>query len=661
MNEAAQVLIGGLSLGAVYFLLGAGVSLVFGQSRIVNFAHGQFLVISGFTTWAIARSGVPLLVALVVGVLVVALLAVVMERFVLRHVIESPFTAFLVSLGLFLILEQGVIDIWGGTPEQVSSPVSGSWALGGINIPKTTPVMIGSAIVIGAVLAFTVRRSRMGRMIRASAEDAFASRYSGINVSMIRSVAFAFGSGVAGLAGVLLALEYPIAPYSGETYLITGFVIALIGGLGSLAGAAVGGVVLALAETIGQAYGAGEWVSAISLGLLVLVLIIRPGGLFSRFSGAIAEAQTVLVGTTRRLGSGPVRSVAVVAGFSVLLFVLPLVGLGTSTLSILEVALIFGIVAYSVALLYRLTGLLSFGSGAFMGIGAFTSAIFVGSWHWDFWLSLMATLATCAVLGALTGLLLSRTRGLYFLIVTFALADGAALIEQNLSVTGGASGMTITSNFGSIFGITFGSGESIYYLSATVLAVVVVAVWLICRSKFGQRAQTLRENEKLAASLGVGPLPYIVIAFTVSAVIAGMGGVLYLYQDLAISPSLFTALATVSLPLMVILGGVLAPSGPLVGALALLLVPHFLNFNTNAETYVYGAIIVVVMLGARGGLVPFVDDVSSRLVARFTRQLRPAEMTVLPSDRLLTSAAVEPGSARRREAAAGAPGAGPGR
>jgi ABC-type branched-subunit amino acid transport system permease subunit len=104
-------------------------------------------------------------------------------------------------------------------------------------------------------------------------------------------------------------------------------------------------------------------------------------------------------------------------------------------------------------------------------------------------------------------------------------------------------------------------------------------------------------------------------------VIAGLGGILYLYQDLAITPGLFTALALVSLPLMVILGGVLSPTGPLVGALVLSLVPHFLNFNTNAETYVYGAIIIVLMLGAQSGLVPYVDDLWLRLAAAVRRHL----------------------------------------
>src|SRR6185437_4126108 len=286
VTEAIQVVVGGVALGAVYFLLGAGVSLVFGQGRIVNFAHGQFLVIAGFTAWAVARSGVPLLVSLLVGVVVVGILAYILERFLLRRVINNPFTAFLISLGIFLILEQAVVSIWGPAPEQLSSPVSGSWSIGDVTIPKTTPVLIGAAAIIGVVLAVIIRRSRMGRMIRASAEDAYASQYSGINVSLVRSVAFVGGSAVAGLAGVLLALEYPINPSAGETYLITGFVVALMGGLGSLGGAAVGGLVLALAETVGQAYGAGQWVSGIGVALLVLVLIVRPEGLFTKFTGA---------------------------------------------------------------------------------------------------------------------------------------------------------------------------------------------------------------------------------------------------------------------------------------------------------------------------------------------------------------------------------------
>ena len=616
MNEAIQVVIGGLAVGAVYFLLGAGISLVFGQSRIVNFAHGQFLIIAGFTGWALQRSGVPLVVSLIVAVLVVAVIAVLLERLLLRRVVDSPFTAFLVSLGVFLILQQAVISIWGPSPEQLSSPLSGSWQVGQINIPKTTPLLLAVSIVVGTVLVLSMRKTSLGRRIRASAEDSFASEYCGVNVSKISSLTFAAGSAIAGLAGVLVALVYPIDPYAGDSFLIKGFVVALIGGLGSIEGAAVGGIVLGLAETSGQAYGAGEWVPAIGIGLLILVLLVRPNGLFARFGNVIAESAPI--NKVKAIGPDyPIRKWGMTAMWVIGIAIVPFVGLNSAGFNIVQIALVYAVVACSVGFLYRMTGLLTFGAGAFMGLGGYMCAIAVTSWGWNFWLAFVVALVACGAAGAVVGFVLARTRGLYFLIITFSIADALALIELNTaSVTGGSSGVTVTSNFGSIFGISFGSARSLYYLFAGVLLVVMVVIGLTLRSGYGRRSQSIRENERLAMSLGVSPRWYIVTSFAISSMIAGVGGILFLYQDVAISPSLFTGLATVTFPLMVILGGSLEGGGPLVGAAILTLLPHYLNFSPATKAYIYGALIVVMMLSFRDGLVPRVNELVDSLITR---------------------------------------------
>lgn len=620
MDELIQVLIGGVAIGAVYFLLGAGVNIVFGQSRIVNFAHGQFLVIAGFTGWAIERAGVPLVVSLVLAIVAVALLAMICERLLLRRVIGSPFTAFLVSLGLFLILQQAVVSIWGPQPEQLSSPLNGSWAVGQVSIPKTTPVIVAVAVVVGALLVLALRKTALGRRTRASAEDPFASAYCGVNVSAISSLTFAGGSALAALAGVLVALAYPIDPTAGSTFLIDGFVVALIGGLGSIEGAAVGGIVLGLAETVAQAYGAGEWVPAISIGLVIVVLVVRPTGLFSRFGGVISEAGP----TYRAKRAGPSyrsRKLALTVAVGAAIAVIPFTGLNFATLNIMQFTLVYAIVACAVGFFYRMTGLLTFGIGASMGLGGYVCAIALTHWKWNFWLAFLAALAVCGVFGLVMGFVLARTRGLYFLIITFSIADALALIALNASgLTGGSSGITVYSNFGSILGISFGGTKSLYYLFAVSLLIVMIAIGIIVRTGYGRRAQSVRENERLAMSLGVSPRWYIVTSFAISSMIAGFGGVLFLYQDLSIAPSLFTGLATVTFPLMVILGGSLEGGGPVIGAGILTLVPHYLDFSPATKTYIYGALIIVIMLSFREGLVPKVGELAD---AAITRILRP--------------------------------------
>jgi branched-subunit amino acid ABC-type transport system permease component len=619
MNEAIQVIIGGLTLSAVYFLLGSGVSLVFGQSRIVNFAHGQFLVIAGFAGWAIERAGVPVIFALIFAILTVALVAFILERLLLKRVADSPFTAFLVTLGVFLVLQQAVISIWGPAPEQLVTPLGGSWQIGQVNIPKTSPVIFSVALIVGVGIVLLMRKTGLGRAIRASAEDSFAGEYCGININRISSLTFAAGSAVAGLGGVLVALVYPIDPMAGNIYLMTGFVVALIGGLGSIEGAAVGALILGLSSTAGQAYGAAIWVPAITTGLIIVVLLFRPNGLFSRFGGAISEA--VAVNRMRRSGPSYKSRQRTLTGLVVLLLVaVPFIGVNYSGLNVIQVAVVFAIVATSVGFFYRMTGILNFGSGAFMGIGGYVVAIGVNIWGWNFWQAFIVSLLVCGFVGAIVGLVLSRARGLYFVIITFSVCDLFALVEQNWAhLTGGSAGITVISNFGSVFGINFSSPRSLYYLFVAGLLIVTVFTGWILKTGYGRRSQSVRENERLAMSLGVSPRWYIVSSFAISCMVAGLGGIFFVYQDLAIAPAQFTGIATVTFPLMVILGGGLEGGGPVIGAALLTVMPHYLNFSPATKIYVYGALIIVIMLSFRDGIIPSVNQFVDGAISRFKR------------------------------------------
>lgn len=610
MTQLVQVIVLGLGLGSIYFLLAVGVTVVFGQTRLVNFAHGQLLVLAGLSAWFLVDHGFSFYVAVPLVVLEICVLAWLAERVLLHRLVDDPFAGFIVTLGLLIILQEVCVSLFGSNPKQLQTPIEGSWAIGGVNIPYTSAAAFAGAAVIAIALWLLFGSSRTGRAIRASAEDAEAGAYLGLRVEAVRSAVFVLGSGLAAVAGCFFAMNYPLSSLDGGTFIITGFAIALVGGLGSVPGAAVAGLLLGLLQVAGQSYWKAEWVPALSFALIIVTLLIRPSGLFGK---AAAATDSVVAGMPPNRPAprwaGPAFAIGAIA-----LVTVPLWGVTAATLYLAGVALVWAALATAIGLLFRGAGVLSFGHGAFFGVGAYIAAYASLHWQIGFWLSIPIAFTAVLVVGAVLALPLFRIRGFYFLIVTLAIANFAVLVENNaLSITNGSDGLTVLTAPGSVLGINFEDPNNLYYLLAAILGAMTLACWLIERSGFGRRLAAIRDNDVLARSFGINDYAHLVAAFAISAGLAAIAGVLFVYQTSAITPSQFSALATVTVPIMVIFGGSRSIAGPALGAVLLTFMPYWLNFGPSLTNVVYGALLIAVMMLMPEGVAPGIFRITGRL------------------------------------------------
>lgn len=279
----AQALVNGLALAAMYLLIAIGFALVFSIVRVINFAHGEFYMIGGFVLmFAYTGIGLPFGLAVLVSAVVVGLLGVAIQRTVLVSIQNDPLNAMILTLGLAIILQSAMALLVGPDPFGVPSPVTGFVRIGPAILPMSRAVVLGGAIVVLFGFWFCVTRTSLGRAMRALAQDPEVARLQGIPVKRTFSVAFGIGAALAGVAGALMAPVTGLTPYIGAAPMLKAFVIVILGGLGSIFGAAAGGLILGLLDSV-LASTVGSAASDLTqLVLVILILLVRPQGLFGR-------------------------------------------------------------------------------------------------------------------------------------------------------------------------------------------------------------------------------------------------------------------------------------------------------------------------------------------------------------------------------------------
>ena len=616
MSLFVETAIGGLTLSGLYFLIAAGVTIVFGQTRVINFAHGQFLVFAALLTWYFVNErDYPYVPAVMLAVVIVAGMAFVLDIVLLRRLGDNAFASFLVTLGVLLLMQQGSVEIWGPSSQQLRPVVVGRWVIGDVFIPRADVVIVIVAAVLTVGLFGLLQKSRFGRSVRASAENPLAASHLGVPVRRVASATFVGGTALAALAGGLMALIFPISPFDGGFFIIKGFAVALVAGLGSVPGAGLAALVLGMSETMGQAYWRTEWVPAISFVLIIGVLVLRPSGFFGRRTAATELVGGFVPPPVPRYRRGTAVVVAALLGFGIFL---PVVVGSFQGLTIAGFAALFAIQASAVGLFYRLTGELSFVHGAFWGVGAYVGAYASREWGWGFWTVLPAAALVAMIVALAVGAIILRTSGLQFLLVGFVATDFLSLLLVNWrSVTGGTSGITVIDPPGSVFGFSFFDPREVYQLFFALLLLTLLVVWWVQRTPFAERLMAARDNIVLARSLGQPVRLNKLLAFTLTAGLSGISGVAYLYQNFSVAPSLFTGLATVAFPLMVILGGGRSLLGPVAGAFVLGYIPFWFDLGPGTTQLAHGAALIVVMLLVPEGVVPtvvrFLNSLSDRL------------------------------------------------
>ena len=290
MREVVQQLINGLSLGSVYALIALGYTMVYGIVKLINFAHGDILMVGAFAGYFVLGmfgvSPITMIIAFIISMAICALLGVIIERLCYKPLRNSPkITVLITAIGVSIILENGarVLPFMGPNPRQFPTFKNSSHVFFGFSISTVQILVIVVSVLLMLLLTYTVKYTKMGKAMRAVSYDMKAALLMGINVNRVISFTFAIGAALGAAAGVLFASSYPqIEPYMGFMPGLKAFVAAVLGGIGSIPGAMVGGVFLGVAETLTKGFISSKLADAVSFGILIIILVIKPTGLFGK-------------------------------------------------------------------------------------------------------------------------------------------------------------------------------------------------------------------------------------------------------------------------------------------------------------------------------------------------------------------------------------------
>nr|WP_165915863.1 branched-chain amino acid ABC transporter permease [Aminobacter aminovorans] len=618
-----QLLVG-LINGSFYAMMSLGVAIIFGMLRIGNFVHGAQYMLGAFGAWYLMRLpelfpglGLPSIGywwALVIVPLVVAVIGALMERIFIRRVYDLDHAyGLLLTVGLAMAIE-GAFNVYYGAAGQmygVPESLKGGINLGFMFLPIYRAWVIAAAIVVCFGTWYMVERTKLGSYLRAATENPDLVRAFGINVPRLLMLTYAFGVGLAGFAGVMAAPIYQVSPQMGQGMIITIFAVVVIGGMGSIFGAIVSGLMLGVIEGLTKVFYPQASATVIFI-IMALVLIFRPAGLFGKetTSHSVADVSSGRSGSF--LENGRLwLAIFTVGGVALPFLLYPVMGMKILVLALFALAynLIFGYV-----------GLLAFGHAAFYGASAYVTAHAAAAWGLPTELCILLGVMVATTIGALFGWLAIRRQGLYFAMITLALAQIIYFYAVQAPWTHGEDGIQSVPR-GMLFGvIDLSNTLNMYYVTLAVFLSGFAFVYRIIHSPFGQTLKSIRENEPRAISLGYSTDRFKLIAFTLSAMLSGVAGGLkaIIFQLASLADVFFMTSADVLL--MTLIGGVGTLLGPVVGAAVLVTLQRELATLGAWVVVVQGIIFVLCVLFLRKGIIGTLEEFLANRAERKAQQ-----------------------------------------
>jgi len=615
-------ILNGVVIGFVYALIALGFSLVFGVANIINFAQGALLMLGAFLTFTMVRLGAPIAVAIPLAIVITTVTGMLIEKLALRPLQNAPYIAPLLStLAIAIIFDAAAEMIWSAEIQSFPSPLSryvvyvGSAYLTGVDIL----IVIVSLTVMAGLMLF-LSRTWMGKALRATAQDPEAAQQMGINVPLMRQFSFGLAGALGALAGVLIGMYYmSVFPQMGIPYGLKGFAAALLGGLSSIPGAIVGGILLGIFESLASGYVGEGWRDVIAFSLLLLVLIVRPHGLFGNksldalggASGASGGIPTTSVVASMAGSTGRTKQRVIDVPLPVLLAVIALfalVPLLTGSNYVLQVgvqAAIYAMLAVSLTLLTGSAGIISIGHAAFFGVGAYAAALIGRSWG----LPAEAIFLLAGCLGAVFAALLYwptiRLSGHTIGLATLAIGQIVFLVCLNwVDVTRGPMGIPgVQRPPLALGGIDMRSLTAQYWQALVILGVVVSIAFALLNSPIGRTWRAIREDRLAAHASGIPVARYLTLAFLVSGFLAGLAGAQFAFLQNFVSPDSFVIDTSIVVISMIVLGGMGNITGALIGGVLLAMLPELLREFAQYRMVAYGAILLLLLRFRPQGLV----------------------------------------------------------
>jgi branched-chain amino acid transport system permease protein len=624
-------LINGLASASTLFLVAVGLSLIFGVSRIVNFAHGSLYMVGIYLAYSLIErlgpsSALGFWSGVVLAALGTALLGAAIERLVLRRVYAAPELFQLLATFAVALIVRDVV-LWGWGAEDLLGPkapaMKGAVEVLGAQLPVYDLFLVGVGPVVLGALWLLLNRTRFGVLVRAATQDREMAGALGVDQARLFTAVFALGSLLAGLGG---ALQIPREPAHLAMDLNTigeAFVVVVVGGMGSLPGAYLAALLIAEIKALCYAIGTVTWwgttLSFSKLTLvaefvvMALVLVIRPWGLLGKPQGAVRGPASV---------EAPLRiaPVGVRRGWQALIVVLALVPLAAGAfpyLPVLGIDLLIAVLfAASLHVVMGPGGMHSFGHAAYFGLGAYGAALAIKR----FGLPMEAALAVAPLLALAGGVLFGgfavRLAGVYLAMLTLAFAQIVwAGVFQWDAVTGGSNGLV------GIWPAAWLSTKSAYYL--LTLVVVVVSVWALRAmlfSPFGYALRAGRDSPLRAEAVGIDVVRIQWLGFAVSAFFGGVAGALFAFAKGTISPETISVGRSIDALVMVLLGGVQTLAGPIVGAAAYTWLQDWVIRSTDYWRAVLGLAILALVLAFPQGIAGALGPPLARRLERLHRR-----------------------------------------
>lgn len=598
-------LLTGLAGASSLFLIASGLTLIFGVSRIVNFAHGSMFMLGAYAAATVYGPVVGALgptfgpwIAMLAAALIVGVIGIVVEVLLLRRLYHAPhMLQILATFGIVLIVQDAVVLIWGY--DQIVGPripaLRGAVTILGERIPQYELFMLFVGPAIFVCLWLLLHRTRWGTLVRAATRDREMADILGVDQAKLFTGVFFLGAALAGLAGGLQLPREPANIYLDTRVILDAFVVTVIGGLGSIGGALLASIIIGLLQAFGILIFPKSTLVLVFV-VMAIVLMVRPWGLLGR-PEPHAQSDLAETKTPQRMPSWAGSAIAVTLA---VLLLLPLVA-PIYVVKLATQAIIFALLAFSLNFIVATGGILSFGHAAFFGLGAYGAAIAVKSYGVPAGAALLVAPMLAGLVALAVGWFIVRRTGIYLAMLTLAFAQIVwSVAFQWVEFTGGDNG---------IVGVWMPGWASeagaYYYITLAICGAGIALIWRIVFAPFGYTLRAGRDSALRCDAIGIDLRLHQVLAFAIAGTAAGLAGSSFMFLKGGVDPSLLSMEISADALIMSLMGGVQTIVGPIVGGAVFTFLKAYIMPMTDQWRLVLGLVIIFLVLAFPKGIVGF--------------------------------------------------------
>ena len=603
----------GLAAASTLFLLASGLSLIFGVTRIVNFAHGSFYMLGAYVAWSLTdrlQGAIGFWFSIIAGAAAIGVIGMIVELTIMRRIYRAPeLFQLLATFALTLVIKDATLALWGA--EDLLGPrapgLAGAITILDRRVPQYDLALIASGPLVLLALQLLLTRTRWGVLVRAATQDRQMVAALGVNQAVLFTSVFALGAALAGLGGALQLPREPAGLSMDMTAIGDAFVVVVVGGMGSIPGAFV--AALLIAEVKALCIALGDWQTPLGFivafpkftlvaefAVMAIVLILRPWGLMGRPDTTIRPQDS----TSSLLTQTGTRQAWFIAGFALLLFAAPLLVEARSYTLVFGIDVLTAVLfAASLHFLMGPGGMHSFGHAAYFGLGAYAAALCAKALNWPMWAALVAAPAGGLIGAILFGWFCVRLSGVYLAMLTLAFSQIVwSVVYQWDGLTGGSNG---------IVGVWpspwYSSKAAFYCLAVIVCGGATLLLRRILFAPFGYAMRAARDSVARSEAIGLDVRRIQWIAFSIAGAFAGLAGGLFAFSKGSISPETLGVSRSIDGLVMVLLGGVDTISGPIVGAAVFLFLQDQIARHVEYWRAILGLFILALVLLFPAGIV----------------------------------------------------------